>query len=320
MLPAALAIALLGGIESLLSAVVADAMTGRRHRSNCELVAQGVANIGCGAVRRPVRDRHDRPHRDERPRRRDRAGLRHAACAFPPALHAGRGAARLLHPAGGARRQSSPSSPANMAERHEFVAILTPLARRGLRPPRDLPPDGLPGPDRRHRRRGRARQLPVHAPHGAARRGRGRAPARRRGRGRRRRRTPGLRGPRGRRPGVMVYRIAGPLFFGASSTIATVLERIGQFPEDGDPRSVGRAVRRTRRPRPRSRSSRERAPGTASQVYVPGASRPVRRVLLRQGLRRPLVRYAPSVADARMAAAHTGSAGEGGKVYAPTQT
>jgi sulfate permease, SulP family len=48
-LPAALsngaAIALLGAIESLLSAVVADGMTGRRHRSNCELVGQGVANI-----------------------------------------------------------------------------------------------------------------------------------------------------------------------------------------------------------------------------------------------------------------------------------
>ncbi len=44
-LPAALSFALLGSIESLLSAVVADGMTGRRHRSNCELVAQGVANI-----------------------------------------------------------------------------------------------------------------------------------------------------------------------------------------------------------------------------------------------------------------------------------
>ncbi len=43
--PAAIAIALLGGMESLLSAVVADGMTGRRHRSNCELVAQGYANI-----------------------------------------------------------------------------------------------------------------------------------------------------------------------------------------------------------------------------------------------------------------------------------
>lgn len=45
-LPDAVAFALLGAIESLLSAVVADGMTGRRHRSNCELVAQGFANIG----------------------------------------------------------------------------------------------------------------------------------------------------------------------------------------------------------------------------------------------------------------------------------
>jgi SulP family sulfate permease len=48
-LPDAVAIALLGSIESLLSAVVADGMTGRRHRSNCELVAQGVANVGAVA-------------------------------------------------------------------------------------------------------------------------------------------------------------------------------------------------------------------------------------------------------------------------------
>ncbi|MCM2477016.1 SulP family inorganic anion transporter [Rhizobium sp. CG5] len=45
-LPDAIAFALLGAIESLLSAVVADGMTGRRHRSNMELVAQGIANIG----------------------------------------------------------------------------------------------------------------------------------------------------------------------------------------------------------------------------------------------------------------------------------
>ncbi|MDG4475052.1 SulP family inorganic anion transporter [Thiovibrio frasassiensis] len=45
LIPAALTIALLGAIESLLSAVVADGMTGMRHRSNMELVAQGVANI-----------------------------------------------------------------------------------------------------------------------------------------------------------------------------------------------------------------------------------------------------------------------------------
>ena len=41
----AFTIALLGAIESLLSAVVADGMIGGRHRSNMELVAQGVANL-----------------------------------------------------------------------------------------------------------------------------------------------------------------------------------------------------------------------------------------------------------------------------------
>jgi SulP family sulfate permease len=41
----AIAIALLGAVESLLSAVVADGMIGTRHKSNLELVAQGVANV-----------------------------------------------------------------------------------------------------------------------------------------------------------------------------------------------------------------------------------------------------------------------------------
>ena len=42
----AVTIALLAGIESLLSAVVADSMIGSKHRPNMELIAQGVANIG----------------------------------------------------------------------------------------------------------------------------------------------------------------------------------------------------------------------------------------------------------------------------------
>src|SRR5690606_7673300 len=41
----AFAIAMLGAIESLLSAVVADGMSGTRHNSNQELVGQGLANI-----------------------------------------------------------------------------------------------------------------------------------------------------------------------------------------------------------------------------------------------------------------------------------
>jgi sulfate permease, SulP family len=44
-LPAALSFTLLGGVESLLSAKVADGMTGRKHRYNMEVVAQGIANM-----------------------------------------------------------------------------------------------------------------------------------------------------------------------------------------------------------------------------------------------------------------------------------
>jgi sulfate permease, SulP family len=44
-LPAALSFTLLGAVESLLSAKVADGMTGRKHRYNMEVVAQGVANV-----------------------------------------------------------------------------------------------------------------------------------------------------------------------------------------------------------------------------------------------------------------------------------
>ncbi|MDD3196235.1 MAG: sulfate permease [Paludibacter sp.] len=45
LMPAAFTIAILGAIESLLSATVADGVTGDRHHSNTELIAQGVANI-----------------------------------------------------------------------------------------------------------------------------------------------------------------------------------------------------------------------------------------------------------------------------------
>ncbi|MDF2960195.1 MAG: sodium-independent anion transporter, partial [Paenibacillus sp.] len=63
LLPPAFVIAMLGGIESLLSAVVADRMTGGRHNSNRELVGQGIANIitplfggipATGAIARPA--------------------------------------------------------------------------------------------------------------------------------------------------------------------------------------------------------------------------------------------------------------------------
>ena len=46
MLPSALTIAFLAGVESLLSAKVVDGMSGDNHNSNVELIAQGIANIG----------------------------------------------------------------------------------------------------------------------------------------------------------------------------------------------------------------------------------------------------------------------------------
>ena len=48
LLPSAFTIAFLAGIESLLSAVVADGMIGKRHSSNMELVATGLANVASG--------------------------------------------------------------------------------------------------------------------------------------------------------------------------------------------------------------------------------------------------------------------------------
>jgi len=46
LLPSAIVIAFLAGVESLLSALVADKMIGSRHRSNAEVLAQGIANVG----------------------------------------------------------------------------------------------------------------------------------------------------------------------------------------------------------------------------------------------------------------------------------
>ena len=48
LVPDALTLAILIGMESLLSAVVAEGMTGWRHQSNCELIAQGIANLCSG--------------------------------------------------------------------------------------------------------------------------------------------------------------------------------------------------------------------------------------------------------------------------------
>ncbi len=84
LLPSAVTIAILAGVESLLSAVVSDGMIGGKHRSNMELVAQGIANIvsslfggmpATGAIARTVTNVHNGG-------RTPVAGMVHAATLF----------------------------------------------------------------------------------------------------------------------------------------------------------------------------------------------------------------------------------------------
>jgi SulP family sulfate permease len=102
---------------------------------------------------------------------------------------------------------------------------------------------------------------------------------------------------------VMVYRIAGPLFFGASMSIATAFEQIGRLPKvvildlSSVPLADSTAASALR-------GFVDRARRHDAEVFVAGASPRVRHVLVRVGLKPPLVRYAPSVADARMARHH----------------
>ena len=74
LVPAAMTIAVLGAIESLLSAVVSDGMIDDRHDSNQELMGQGIANMAMGIFRRDAGDGRHRAHGHERPQRRADAG------------------------------------------------------------------------------------------------------------------------------------------------------------------------------------------------------------------------------------------------------
>ena len=92
-LPSAFSFALLGGIESLLSAVVADSMTGRRHRSNAELVAQGAANIASSLFGGILRHGHHCPNSHKCSRWSEKSCRRDASFRFPTGFHAHGGSA-----------------------------------------------------------------------------------------------------------------------------------------------------------------------------------------------------------------------------------
>jgi sulfate permease, SulP family len=298
-LPDAFAFALLGGIESLLSAVVADAMSGRRHRSNCELVAQGVANVASplfggicatGTIARTatnVRSGAVGPV----------SGMMHSLflllfilVAAPLASYVPLAAlAGLLATVAW-----------NMAERHEFAAILTRsrgeamvlLATFLLTIFRDLT-EGIAvgvvlGSLVFMHRMAQLAAVEVGVP--LVRDDQADQVDER----------PAYDAGESANSGVMALRLAGPLFFGAASTIAMALERIGRFPRtiildlSSVPLADASAAASLR-------TFVDRAQRNGALVYAAGASPQVRHVLTREGLKPPLVRYAASVAHARAA-------------------
>ena len=184
-LPDAIAFALLGAIELLLSAVVADGMTGRRHRSNCELVAQGFANIGSalfggicvtGTIARTATNVRAGA-------RSPISGMLHSA--VPVAVHADRRPLGELHSARSARGGTGGRRLEHGGEARVLDADPLILGRcHGAA--RHFPADDLPRSHRRDIGRLCARRGAVHQPHGGDDRHRGRHAAGRRRQGRRR--------------------------------------------------------------------------------------------------------------------------------------
>lgn len=300
-LPDALALALLGGIESLLSAVVADGMTGRRHRSNCELVAQGLANIASplfggltatGTIARTatnVRAGAVGPV----------SGMLHALFLLVFMLVAAPLAAYVPLAALGAVLAVVAW---NMAERHAFASILTRsrgeavvlLATFLLTVFRDLT-EGIAvgvvlGSFLFMHRMGELVAVERHASLGMDDEADAPTGARE-----------AYDGGRASDPDIVVYGIAGPLFFGAAGNVGAVLERIGSHPKalvldlSDVPFADSTAARALL-------SIAEETRRRGARLYIAGANPSVRRVLAHEGLKVPLVRYAASVAAARDAA------------------
>jgi SulP family sulfate permease len=294
-LPDAIAFTLLGAIESLLSAVVADGMTGRRHRSNCELVAQGVANMGSalfgglcvtGTIARTATNVRAGA-------RGPVAGMAHAlflllfiVLAAPLAAHIPLAAlAGVLVTVAW-----------NMAEKHEFAALLRSsrgeaavlLATFGLTVFRDLTEGIVVGCAiggimilyRMAETAGIQSGVPAVAPD-----------------------RPDDAGPRtpydpsATDGDVVVYRLTGAFFFGTAATVGVVLDRIGDrhksfildfsavpFVDSTAANVVVTLARRTKRHDVR--------------LFLTGASPAVRRILEAAGLKPPLALFLDSIDQA----------------------
>ncbi len=300
MLPAALSFTLLGSIESLLSAVVADSMTGRRHRSNAELVAQGVANIASGLFGGIcVTGTIARTATNVRAGARGPiSGMAHALFLLLFIVVAAPLAAYIPLAALAAVLAAVAW---NMAEKHQFATLLR--ASRGdavillvtflLVVFRDLTEGILAG-------FGLGTLLFMH------------------------RMAQAVEVEGGRPisdedvadsaighnpydttvatdPDIIVYRISGAFFFGAAASVAAALDRIGEHPKayviDFSAVSVIDSTAAATIEGFARKARRHHA-----LVYIAGALPAVRRALLTHGVRRPEVRFAANVDEARAAA------------------
>lgn len=295
-LPDAVAFALLGAIESLLSAVVADGMTGRRHRSNCELVAQGVANIAAalfggicatGTIARTATNVRAGA-------RGPIAGILHSSFLLLFMLLAAPLAAHIpLAALAGVLTIVA----WNMAEKHAFATLLRGsrgdavvlLATFLLTVFRDLTEGIVVGFALGavlfiHRMAG-ATGIEEHAPIVP--------PDRADDAGPRVPYDPGL----ATDSKVVVYRLSGAFFFGAASTVGAVLDRIADqrkafvidfaavpFVDSTAANAIAGIGRKAER--------------HGLRLFITGASPAVRRALLLAGARRPQVRYLPHIDDA----------------------
>jgi SulP family sulfate permease len=297
-LPAAVSFALLGGIESLLSAVVADSMSGRRHRSNCELVAQGLANIASalfggfcvtGTIARTATNVRSGA-------RGPVSGMLHSAFLLLFMLVAAPLASYIPLPALAAVLAVVAW---NMAEKHEFATLLRAspgdalvlLATFLLVVFRDLTEGivvgfGIGALLFVHRM---AQAVEIDLPRPLAEEDvadtqNGRMP-------------PAYDPALATNRDVVVCRISGAFFFGAAATVGAALERIGEQPkayvidfaavpvlDSTAAATVEGFVRRAAR--------------QGALVYIAGARPPIRRLLLTHGVRPPRVRFKSGIAQA----------------------
>ncbi|MBN8984375.1 MAG: SulP family inorganic anion transporter, partial [Rhizobiales bacterium] len=296
-LPDAIAFALLAAIESLLSAVVADGMTGRRHRSNCELVAQGVANIASplfggicvtGLIARTATNVRAGA-------RGPIAGMMHSAflllfmlIAAPLASYIPLSAlaAVLVIVAWG------------MAEKQEFWTLLRSswgdatvlLATFLLTVFRDLTEGILVGfalgavlfINRMAEATGIEAGVPLVADDKADDANGARVP---------------YDSTLATDPDVVVYRITGAFFFGAASTVGAVLDNIAgrqkAFVIDVSAVPLMDSTAANAIHRLALKAHRQ-----GMRLYITGGSRSVRRVLLTHGVRPPLAKYRETIARA----------------------